>query len=353
MIKVVLIGCGNITNLRHIPAVKSLKRNGLVISGVIGIKEENVQKSKNLANTKNSFVGETTLSNCPDWLKEADLIIIGTPPHTHLKVLSNVLELNQRAKVIVEKPFSLGASDTPFSPQVILNEHRIFVMHNFQFAGGFSKALEWIRDGRIGNVVSVSGFQSSTKDRRLPDWHEELPAGLFWDEAIHFYYLLERLLGELEVVGGLALTIDKLNTPANLSINLIGARNIPIQINMNFSASFSEWGVIISGSEGSIIYDFFRDIPIIIPHDGQHLAIDILKTSFSFIQGHIWGFGKNGFRYIAGRLHYGIDEVIKRVAFFETQPDKISGINFKSGLRMVKLMDQSVKYLRDNSTNLK
>jgi scyllo-inositol 2-dehydrogenase (NADP+) len=350
MIKVVFVGCGNITNLRHIPAIKSLKRDLIEVLGVIGINQENVLKSAKLSKSLNHFIGNISELEFPVWISEADLIIVGTPPQTHLEILQNLLKLNSKANIIVEKPFSLGSQDAQVDPSVLANSGRVFVMHNFQFADGFSRVLHWLNSGKIGEVISVTGFQSSTKDRRLPSWHEELPSGLFWDEAVHFFYLLKSFVGDLKVVDGSAIYKNGLETPATLTISLIGSQQIPIQINMNFNAALSEWGLVISGSNGTILYDLFRDIPIFLPHDGQHLPLNILRTSATLIIGHLRGFVINGIKYIFGNLHYGINEVIKRVISLNPDSASIAPINLAAGIQMVELMDDSVKFFKINST---
>jgi scyllo-inositol 2-dehydrogenase (NADP+) len=351
MIKVVFVGCGNITNRRHIPAVQSI--NGIEILGVIGISDDHVNSTAKITKARNTYVGRISRSNFPCWLTEADLVVIGTPPQTHLEILNTILHLNSKAKIIVEKPFSLGSHGPDVEAHVYDNSQRIFVMHNFQFAAGFLKILNWVSSDKIGDLTSITGFQSSTKDRGLPVWHEDLPAGLFWDEAVHFYYLLESLVGGgLKVVDGTALFKNDLETPASVTVSLIGSRDIPIQINMNFNASLSEWGLVISGTKGTVLYDLFRDIPIYLPHDGQHLPLNILRTSASFVTGHLWGFFLNGFKYISGNLHYGVDEVIKRVVKNESSFAPHAPISLSSGIRMVQLMDQSVELFRKNSTHI-
>jgi hypothetical protein len=119
---------------------------------------------------------------------------------------------------------------------------------------------------------------------------------------------------------------------------------------MNFNASISEWGLVISGTKGTILYDIFREIPIWVPHDGQHLPLNILRTSSSFIVGHLKGFFKNGIKYIFGRLHYGVNVVVRRVITSDSSSTALQPISLSSGLRMVTLMDESVKFFKKNGT---
>jgi len=121
----------------------------------------------------------------------------------------------------------------------------VLVMHNFQFASGFLKARRWIDQGAIGEIRSVQAYQWSTKARRLPAWYRELPLGLFWDEAAHFLYLTEALVGEMHVDGASAVQgRDPADpTPNVLTALLLSTAGVPVEIAMHFDAGISEWGV--------------------------------------------------------------------------------------------------------------
>jgi scyllo-inositol 2-dehydrogenase (NADP+) len=351
MKQIVLVGCGNITKLRHIPALKSFGDSEVRILGVIGLDELETREAARLCRTENIFVGQVSKLHFPQWLKDADLIIIGTPPQTHIQLLIEIVSLNPNARLIVEKPLSLGESEASRLAKLDSEKHRIFVMHNFQFASGFQKLVNWNEEGKLGNIVGVNCIQLTTKTRRLPKWHEDLPLGLFWDESVHFFYLLEALIGNLEVVYGHSF-IKSLKTPEMISLSMVGERNIPATITMNFSSSISEWGLIVSCTEGVVTYDLFRDIAIFLPNDGLHLAKDVLRTSTAAISGHVGNFVRNGLNYIRGELHYGVDEVIRKVLSDEEQPSELSRITLESGSRFMTLMGDCVSVLSGNSSRI-
>ena len=332
--KVVLVGGGNITRTRHIPAVKAL---GYETIGVVGLRDEAVAETLRIAGSGSSYVGDVTGSGGPEWLAQADLFIIGTPPQSHAQLVASLSRF-ENARVLSEKPFIVSEADEMLLRSIPMG--RVGVMHNFQFASGFLRAKRLIADGRIGTVRSIRALQWSTKDRRLPEWYRDLPLGLFWDESAHFLYLVTDLVGELTLDQAWASpSSDPLDpTPCVVGAFLNAASGVAVEMSMNFEAAISEWGLVISGTSGTIVYDLFRDIAIILPHDGLHTARQILATSALATAQHWYFTFQNGQRYLRKRHLYGIDEVIRRVATSENLVD--GPVSAQAGLATTSLMAQ-------------
>lgn len=308
--KIVLIGCGNITSTRHIPSVRALNYS---VVGVVGVRRDAVAAAGSAFEGAKTFIGDLANETGPDWLAEADLFIVGTPPRTHVPLVV-ALDRFQQARTLSEKPFVVSEEDVRCIRLATLD--RISVMHNFQFARGFLRVKRLIAEGRIGEVRSVRALQWSTKDRRLPEWYRDLPLGLFWDESAHFVYLVTDLVGELALDRAWA---SRSSDPEDPTPSVVGAffespTGAPVEMSMNFDAAISEWGLVIAGNRGTLIYDLFRDIPVILPHDGLHTAKQILRTSALATAQHWFHTVVNGQRYLRKRHLYGIDEVICRAA---------------------------------------
>lgn len=329
---VVLVGGGNITRTRHIPSVRAL---GYRIHGVIGISEEAVRSSSRAAGDVPIFVGDVTEGVIPPWLEEADLVVIGTPPRTHAELIVALKNLS-RARIVSEKPFVVEEDDIQLLGNVRLDE--VGVMHNFQFARGFLRAKRLIAEGRIGEIRSVRALQWSTKDRRLPDWYRDLPLGLFWDEAAHFVYLATDLVGDLELDRAWAMKSREVGdpTPSVVGAFFRSSSGAPVEMSMNFDAAISEWGLVVAGSAGTLFYDLFRDISVLLPHDGLHTAPQILRTSALATAQHWYFTVMNGQRYVRRKHLYGIDEVLSRVATSAASVE--SPIDAESGFATTRIM---------------
>ena len=186
------------------------------------------------------------------------------------------------------------------------------VVHNFQFARSVVRALHILERGSLGPLREVWGLQLSNPRRRLPDWYEELPLGLFYDESPHFFYLMRRFLG-----GGIAVGDTTVvhrhgrHTPVSVGAQLTGGA-VPGRIDMHFEAPVSEWHLMVVGSRRLAIIDIFRDILVTLPNDGEHSAREILRTSAEAGVRHVVGAVTSGVLHASGRLAYGNDEVMRR-----------------------------------------
>ena len=43
-----------------------------------------------------------------------------------------------------------------------------------------------LKSGELGKIESILELQLTNRNRRLPSWYDELPLGLYYDEAAHF-----------------------------------------------------------------------------------------------------------------------------------------------------------------------
>jgi hypothetical protein len=60
------------------------------------------------------------------------------------------------------------------------------------------------------------------------------------------------------------------------------------------------------------VVDLFRDIAVFTPNDGDHRALEVLRTSGSASWHHWTGYLRSGPGHMLGRLRYGNDEVFDR-----------------------------------------
>lgn len=343
-INVCIIGAGNISNTRHIPALK--KNKNVNIIGVVSNRQKNIDRTIQKFQIENQFLlakdnGES-LKNCK-WFTDTDAVVIGTPPHEHYKLIDVCLRLNKH--VLVEKPMTMNVEEAEKVISLAKENKKVFyVMHNFQFANGMKKLNEIIDDKRYGEIETINEIQFTNRDRRLPDWYNELPLGLFYDEAPHFVYLLERHGGSVTIENASIIPNKKgENTPKFLSVHA-HAGKIPVQMILNFNAPICEWYYIVSFKKRILIYDFFKDILINLPSDNEHYASDIVKNSMSYTIQYWKGFILNGFKMITGNLLYGHNQVINTyisTILKETPTDKY--IDAKQGLKNVRSLNEIVQ----------
>jgi scyllo-inositol 2-dehydrogenase (NADP+) len=344
---VVLVGSGNITNRRHVPALAALGRK-VRVTGVVGVDPTRVANTaeavRGLGKTKDrrmhTLVGDLVTTGVPDWVSSADLIVLGTPPRTHGLLTARLATAAPDSVLLVEKPLVVSTSDREDVAAFVDRSPGIAVMHNFQFADGFQRALAMLGDGSIGELRSVQAYQWSTKARKLPVWYRDLPLGLFWDEAAHFFYLLEAIVGRLERVSAAAFPSKEPGdpTPSVLLGGFTSEAGVPVETAMHFDAGISEWGLVICGDKGTIVYDMFRDVPIRLPYDGEHNAREVLRTSLVMTRQHWGGVVSNGLRLVRGKLHYGVDRVMQSAVGAASGEALDERVSLRAGLRITDYM---------------
>jgi scyllo-inositol 2-dehydrogenase (NADP+) len=313
-IKVAIIGAGNISNTRHIPALKKL--NNVEIVGVVGVRNRNIERTVKKYKILHSLLIKDGLiyeamKNC-DWLKEVDAVVIGAPPRDHYPMAEASLRLNKH--VLVEKPMTMNEAEADKLIALAKQSNKqLCVMHNFQYTSGMRKLEDIISRGGLGAISSYYEFQFTNRRRRLPEWYYDLPLGLFYDEAPHFMYLLEKFGGPLKIDNAFAQygAEKNDNTPKLLNVSL-KAGEFPASIFLNFDSPVCEWYFVVSGERKIAFYDLFKDILVVLPTDNEHFAADILKNSLRTTSQYWAGFIKNGFKMVGGNLLYGHEVVMRK-----------------------------------------
>ncbi|MDB5168820.1 MAG: hypothetical protein JWO41_176 [Candidatus Saccharibacteria bacterium] len=344
-VRVAIIGGGNISNTRHIPALKKIKNVEIV--GVVGVKSKNIERTLKKHNIANSLLVSSgsfyeDLKKC-DWFQTVDAVAIGAPPRDHFAIAEASLLNNKH--VLVEKPMTMNEDEADKLIALAEQKQKQFcVMHNFQYTSGMQKLEKIIDKGDIGSLVSFYEFQLTNRNRRLPEWYNDLPLGLFYDEAPHFMYLLEKFGGPLNIESSFAHpgSEKKDNTPTLLSVSL-KAGKYPANIFLNFDSPICEWYFVVCGEKKIAFYDLFKDILIVLPTDNEHYAVDILKNSWRATFQYWAGFIKNGVKMMGGNLLYGHDVVMKKfIDSVESGKNVEASINGLSGKRTVGYMQSIV-----------
>ncbi|WP_020675363.1 Gfo/Idh/MocA family protein [Geopsychrobacter electrodiphilus] len=350
MIRLCLFGGGNITNLRHLPAIRKTKHVEAI--GLIGKKNQDLTSTAARYNLKNTYLindGKDIRNQLESlaWFTTTDAVLIGTPPQTHFLLAKTCLDLGKH--VLVEKPMTMNPAEAKELISLAAEKNlTLNVMHNFQFSRGMQRLIELVESKQLGEIVSFQQSQLTSRNRRLPSWYKDLPLGLFFDEASHFFYLLQRLGGSLQILNAYGHFNDDVSdkTPQLMSVEM-SAGGIPTHLAINFQSPVCEWLFTVVGDKRLAIYDFFRDILIVLPNDQQHLAFNILRTSGTATIQHWKGFLSSGIRLVTGQLHYGVDIVLQSFIDSVLSNKSAPHIDGKRGLDTVTAMCQVVEKISD------
>ena len=191
-----MVGAGNISEF-HIHAVNALP--GLVeLVGVTDLDPARAEATAKKLNTKTYPSLDALVA------AGANVIHVLTPPSAHVPVALAALE--RGCHVLVEKPISEDADEGKKIAELAKKKGlTVCVNHSLLFDPQVKRALDAVRAGKLGQVVSVDILRGSEyppyEGGPLPPWYRS--AGYAYrDLAVHCMYLLQELLGPIETVDG-------------------------------------------------------------------------------------------------------------------------------------------------------
>lgn len=352
--RICIIGAGNISNTRHIPSVLRLK--DIEITGIISDDERKIERTKE----KYQFINNALLLNknqdimnqlraCTWFMESVDAVIIGTPPQSHYLLTKSVLNLGKH--VLVEKPMMMNESECKEVIDIANKNNLVLnVMHTFQFSDGIMEMEKRYKNGEFGALNSILEIQLTNRNRRLPLWYNDLPLGLFYDEAAHFFYSARRFGGRLKVKNAHACFNQNDNTPRFLQVQMQSG-NIPVQMFMNFNSPICEWHFTLICEKKIAIYDYFKDILVVLKNDNQHLAMDVLRNSLHFTTQYWFRFMKNGVKMLTNRLLYGHDISINHFITEIITGERCFELSGELGLEVISAMSDVIEKVKEDIDN--
>ena len=322
--RIACIGAGWTVGERHLPSLQLDER-----VEVVGIVDPHPERAAALAR-RFAVPNHATGLDAP-WLAEVEAATVGVPPLAHAEVVEELL--GRGIHVLCEKPLAFPAARAAaLVEQAEAAGLVLAVVQNFQFSEAGRRLFELVDHGALGTPTATYGFQLSNPARRLPHWAPGLPGGLFLDETAHLLYLSRRVLGSLSLA-----SVDA--HVEGREIRHLTARlaheHIWSVLELNFTASLSEWQFVVVGDEATAAFDVFRDILVVLKNDGGHRGREVLRTSGAMLGEHLAGVVASGTRLLRRRLLYGNDEVVRRfVDAVRGDPSRLEGLEGARGVEV-------------------
>jgi predicted dehydrogenase/nucleoside-diphosphate-sugar epimerase len=188
----------------------------------------------------------------------ADVLHVVTPPDTHAELTIRALELG--CHVIVEKPLATDVADCArIAEAAAARNLQVCVDHSLLYDIQVRKAIEAVRAGAIGDVVSVDILRSSVyppfEGGALPPQYRT--GGYpFRDLGIHAMYLIQEFLGPIRDVQA---TWTKLGGDPNLAFDewraQVRCRDGLGQFQLSWNVKPLQNLIVIQGTKGVLRVD--------------------------------------------------------------------------------------------------
>jgi predicted dehydrogenase len=189
--KILIIGCGAISEQFHIPASVELfsKENIFIVD----------LNNSRLEYIANAFSIDNKSLNYLDYLKIVDYVIIATPPHTHLNILKDCVRYNK--PVLCEKPVVMKTEE--IKKLSIINDNfakLICVCHTYRLFNSRKKLKNILQ-----SAFFVDNFSINIEEGDADVWKTQtgynfcsnlIHGGVLLDAGIHSLDFIFWVLGE-------------------------------------------------------------------------------------------------------------------------------------------------------------
>jgi predicted dehydrogenase len=192
--KVGIVGCGYVSGL-HVNAWRDI---GASVTAVCDLNEKTAMQFAEKWRIPYYYTGFSEMLHGEDPFA----ISICTPPQFHANLAIEALESG--CNVVVEKPFTVTTKEANKIMDTLQNSSaRLTIIHSQLFEPSMLRVMKQIKAGAIGRIVGMDvGILHSSDELMASNrnhWCYRLPGGRFGENLPHPVYLLQAVLGSLEV----------------------------------------------------------------------------------------------------------------------------------------------------------
>lgn len=280
-----IIGCGKISQVRHIPEYATNPK-----AKIVGFYDTNLSRATELADRYNAKSYDTLEELLAD--KEIEAVSVCVANHAHAQVTIDALRAGK--DVLCEKPMAVTIEECEEMVRVADEcGRKLMIGQNQRLAKAHVMARKLIQEGWIGRVLTFrtcfghSGPETWSVDPGKNSWffRKDLAAmGVMADLGIHKTDLIQYMLGQNVVsVRALITTLDKTDAqgqPISVDDNALCIYTMENGIAGTMTASWTYYGeednsTVLYGTKGNMrIYDTGHSIQIATA-DGEHIMMDV------------------------------------------------------------------------------
>jgi predicted dehydrogenase len=199
-LRVGLIGCGLVTEQRHLPALESLRG-----AEVMAVADSDSDRLTALADR---FGIEFRYTDHQVLLAQSDIDAVGilTPTGSHVQIALDALEAGKH--VLIEKPLSLDLDECDdLIAKAAGSDNKVMVGLNMRWHRLVQRAWEMVQQGSLGELKSIRSVFTHRSRADAPAWTRlrHLGGGAMINQSVHHFDLWHYLTGsEVERVWSVA-----------------------------------------------------------------------------------------------------------------------------------------------------
>ncbi len=293
-----IIGCGDVTEVKSGPAYQQTAGFELV-----AVMRRDAEKARDYARRH----GVPKVHTDADALiadPEIDAVYIATPPDSHRDYALKVAAAGKPC--CVEKPMAPSYAECVAMTEAFQERNLpLFVAYYRRSLPRFNQVKAWLDQGAIGRVHHVSWHMARPPSKvdlaKTYNWRTDAaiaPGGYFDDVASHGLDLFVYLLGEVAEASGVSANQQGLyaakDAIAGAWRHASGATGTGF---WNFGSHLREEKVQILGSEGSIEFAVFGEVPLVLVNGAgrqelfvehpPHIQIHHVTAMREHLHGHV------------------------------------------------------------------
>jgi predicted dehydrogenase len=253
MIRLGLVGCGNVTENRHLPALSQV--SGIEVVAVADTDKGKLNKVADRFHIKKRFAGLSPLLDDPN----IDAVGIITPVQFHAEMALEVM--NSGKHLFLEKPLALRLNQADQLVEKAAQARcRVMLGFNLRWHPFVRKAREIIKGGSLGHIemvlsVSTTGTRFNAK---APVWMDrrESGGGVLFEYSGHFFDLWRFLFDE-DVEQVFAVSRSDEWDDVSATVNARMTNGIPVTSAFS-EATTTNKEIHIYGQTGSLSMSLYR-----------------------------------------------------------------------------------------------
>jgi predicted dehydrogenase len=254
MLHLGIIGCGRVTSMFHLKALKHM--DNIEVTAVSDINTKRLMQIGNKCGAKNFYTDYKQLILD----KKIDAVVVNTPPIIHERIV--IKSLKGGKHVICEKPLSQTVEGCnkirEYKKKTGLT---VLPAHNYIFSPSMIMMEKLIAEKKIGRIISLNlSFENNLRTyRSKTNFRETLQYGIIEDVLPHILSITIPFIGKTSSVETVDSWCKSYDVYDNVKIVFSAGSNIPVSANISWTKIIPNFSVLIKGEKGTISSDLMLE----------------------------------------------------------------------------------------------